>query len=382
MAFGATDARHGTLPGSHRHSGAPGARRARAGGLPARPLGVLQQDGRPLPGPGPGGGGPRRPTRSPSTSPSAWPAPSPTAPTTSATSRCPTNEMGDLYRALGQGEAARDGLPASPSTSASAWPQRRARSRRLPARPLGVLQQDGRPLPGPGPGGGGPRRPTRSRSRSPSAWPSAEPDRADYQRDLSVSYNQMGDLYRALGQGERPATAYQQVPRDPRAPGRSAEPDRADYQRDLSVSYNKMGDLYRALGQGEAARRRYQKSLEIARAPGPRRARPRRLPARPLGLLQQDGRPLPGPRPGRGGPRRPTRSPSTSPSASPQRRARPRRLPARPLRLLQPDGRPLSGPRPGRGRPRRLPEGPRDRRAPGRAPSPTAPTTNGTWCCR
>ena len=28
----------------------------------------------------------------------------------------------------------------------------------------------------------------------------------------------------------------------------------ADYQRDLSVSYNKMGDLYRALGQGEQAR--------------------------------------------------------------------------------------------------------------------------------
>jgi hypothetical protein len=26
------------------------------------------------------------------------------------------------------------------------------------------------------------------------------------------------------------------------------EPDRADYQRDLSVSYERMGDLYRALG--------------------------------------------------------------------------------------------------------------------------------------
>ena len=43
----------------------------------------------------------------------------------------------------------------------------------------------------------------------------------------------------------------------------SGEPDRAEYQRDLSVSYNKMGDLYRALGQGERAREVFQKSLDI-----------------------------------------------------------------------------------------------------------------------
>src|SRR5207249_3687264 len=30
-----------------------------------------------------------------------------------------------------------------------------------------------------------------------------------------------------------------------------AEPDRADYQRELSVSYTRTGDLYRALGQGD-----------------------------------------------------------------------------------------------------------------------------------
>ena len=41
----------------------------------------------------------------------------------------------------------------------------------------------------------------------------------------------------------------------------AAEPDRADYQRDLSVSYNKMGDLYGALGQGEPARQAYAASL-------------------------------------------------------------------------------------------------------------------------
>jgi tetratricopeptide (TPR) repeat protein len=91
----------------------------------------------------------------------------------------------------------------------------------------------------------------------------AEPDRADYQRDLSVSYERMGDLYVALGQGEAARQAYQGS-LEIRERLAKAEPDRADYQRDLSVSYNKMGDLYRALGQGEAARQAYQGSLEIA----------------------------------------------------------------------------------------------------------------------
>jgi tetratricopeptide (TPR) repeat protein len=43
-----------------------------------------------------------------------------------------------------------------------------------------------------------------------------------------------------------------------------AEPDRADYLRDLSVSYNKMGDLMGSLGAGDEARQFYQKALEIA----------------------------------------------------------------------------------------------------------------------
>jgi len=91
----------------------------------------------------------------------------------------------------------------------------------------------------------------------------AEPDRADYQCDLSVSYNKMGDLYRALGQGEQARESYL---KDLAIAERlaQAEPDRADYQRDLSVSYERMGDLYRALGQGEQARESYQKDLAIA----------------------------------------------------------------------------------------------------------------------
>jgi tetratricopeptide (TPR) repeat protein len=60
----------------------------------------------------------------------------------------------------------------------------------------------------------------------------AEPDRADYQRDLSISYERLGDLYRALGQGEQALKLYQQSLTIAERLAQ-AEPDRADYQRDL-----------------------------------------------------------------------------------------------------------------------------------------------------
>ncbi len=89
-----------------------------------------------------------------------------------------------------------------------------------------------------------------------------EPQRADYLRDLSVSYNKMGDLESALGNGE---SARQYFEKDLAIAERllSQEPQRADYLRDLSVSYNKMGDLESALGNGTSARQFYEKSLEL-----------------------------------------------------------------------------------------------------------------------
>ncbi len=89
-----------------------------------------------------------------------------------------------------------------------------------------------------------------------------EPDRADYLRDLAVSYNKMGDLLKALGQGEN-ARQFFQKSLDLRERLAAQEPDRADYLRDLSVSYERMGDLLRVLGQGESARQFFQKSLDI-----------------------------------------------------------------------------------------------------------------------
>jgi tetratricopeptide (TPR) repeat protein len=67
----------------------------------------------------------------------------------------------------------------------------------------------------------------------------AEPDRADYQRDLSVSYNKLGDLLQALGQGEAARQYYQQS-LEIRQRLVAAEPDRADYQWDLVVSLLRM----------------------------------------------------------------------------------------------------------------------------------------------
>ncbi|MDX2030205.1 MAG: CHAT domain-containing protein [Blastocatellia bacterium] len=91
---------------------------------------------------------------------------------------------------------------------------------------------------------------------------SAEPDRADVQRNLSVLYNKMGDLYLALGQGDLARDAFlKSLAIIERLA--SAEPDRADFQRDLSVSFERMGDLYRALGQGDLARDAFLKSLAI-----------------------------------------------------------------------------------------------------------------------
>lgn len=90
-----------------------------------------------------------------------------------------------------------------------------------------------------------------------------EPNRADYQSNLSVSYERMGDLLKALGRGEQTRQFFEKslLIRERLA---REEPNRADYQRNLAVSYNKLGDLLEDLGQGEQARQFYEKDLFIA----------------------------------------------------------------------------------------------------------------------
>jgi tetratricopeptide (TPR) repeat protein len=69
----------------------------------------------------------------------------------------------------------------------------------------------------------------------------AEPERADYQRDLSVSHERMGNLYSALGQGEKARESYQSA-LGIRERLSHSEPERADYQRDLATSLWLVGE--------------------------------------------------------------------------------------------------------------------------------------------
>ena len=91
----------------------------------------------------------------------------------------------------------------------------------------------------------------------------SEPGRADYQRDLSVSYNKLGDLYRALGQGEQALRLYQQS-LDIRDRLAQSEPGRADYQRDLSVSYQRLGVCFAQLGRLREAAAPLARHLQLA----------------------------------------------------------------------------------------------------------------------
>ena len=137
----------------------------------------------------------------------------------------------------------RDGR-ADPGFHGRLWPAggrgglRRRGARDAPRRPSPLLR-------GGHPPGRRPRRRSAPREAAmaryggscdtPERLARAEPGRADYQRDLSVSYNQMGDLYRALGQGEAAQAAYQQSLEIAERLAR-AEPGRADYQCDLVLS--------------------------------------------------------------------------------------------------------------------------------------------------
>ena len=57
---------------------------------------------------------------------------------------------------------------------------------------------------------------------------------------LSVSYDQMGDLFRALGDGKQAREYYERALEVSQRLADSA-PENADYARDLSVSYEQNG---------------------------------------------------------------------------------------------------------------------------------------------
>jgi hypothetical protein len=89
------------------------------------------------------------------------------------------------------------------------------------------------------------------------------PSDVQAQRDLSISFERLGDLEGAEGNAAAARDFYR---RALQLRQRLAEllPSDVQAQRDLSISFNKLGDLERAEGNAAAARDFYRRDLEIA----------------------------------------------------------------------------------------------------------------------
>ncbi len=90
----------------------------------------------------------------------------------------------------------------------------------------------------------------------------AAPENANYARNLSISFNELGDLQVALGNAQI-ALGYYQSSLDIRQRLADAAPENANYARNLSVSFDNLGDLQVALGNAQIALNYYQRSLDI-----------------------------------------------------------------------------------------------------------------------
>ena len=72
----------------------------------------------------------------------------------------------------------------------------------------------------------------------------AEPDAPRSQRDLSVSYDRIGDVQRAQGDLPSALSSYKQGLEIAQKLA-ARDPANTEWQRDLSVSHNKIGDVLR-----------------------------------------------------------------------------------------------------------------------------------------
>ena len=91
----------------------------------------------------------------------------------------------------------------------------------------------------------------------------SDPGNAGWQRDLSVSYDKVGDVLVAQGNLPEALKSY----RDGLAIAdrlAKSDPGNAGWQRDLSVSFNKVGDVLVAQGNLPDALKSYRDSLAIA----------------------------------------------------------------------------------------------------------------------
>jgi tetratricopeptide (TPR) repeat protein len=90
----------------------------------------------------------------------------------------------------------------------------------------------------------------------------ADPDNADWQRDLSVAYTKVGDVQVAQGHLPEALKSF----RDNLAIAErlaKADPDNAEWQRDLAVSNERIGDLHQQRQDGREAIAAFERALAI-----------------------------------------------------------------------------------------------------------------------
>ncbi len=90
----------------------------------------------------------------------------------------------------------------------------------------------------------------------------SDPSHTQWLRDLSVSYGQLGAIYRAQGQLPE-ALAQYQLGLAIRERLAALDPSHTEWQRDLSISYHNLGDIYQVQGQLPEALAQYQLGLAI-----------------------------------------------------------------------------------------------------------------------
>jgi serine/threonine-protein kinase len=93
----------------------------------------------------------------------------------------------------------------------------------------------------------------------------ADPHDAQAKRDLSVTYDKLGDVHLRLGATDQALRAYQKG-LELREALAKADPRDAQARRDLSISYDRLGNVHLQLGATDQALRAYQKGLELREA--------------------------------------------------------------------------------------------------------------------
>jgi tetratricopeptide (TPR) repeat protein len=92
-----------------------------------------------------------------------------------------------------------------------------------------------------------------------------DPSNTDWQRDLSASFDRLGDVAVRAGNLDDARGFYDQVLAVAKALA-AKDPSNTDWQRDLSVSFNKLGDVAVRAGKLDDARGFYEQALAVAKA--------------------------------------------------------------------------------------------------------------------